>query len=489
MAREPRIMTESTRDFADFIRSTGPDKEPKVFPVISPANMSTTSLHSLRSAHVNGAASRSSSVVSQDRDRDRERTKSVTQSAMIKENIPPVPSVPAKGTGSRRNMQARTPTGVGDSNADLIDFIRTGPSQDGQHRISRSVAPFRSTMDSDQLRDMGDRINGDGPPLDLRLITNVNNAQGLASEKSLSSMKPPSSSARASANTRAGALLAADADSTVHPTHSGQLQSFSGYPSAGGQSTLSPIQGGGTPVRKRHRNKDPYAIDTDDEDDDLLTALPGSKRPEMSLMDFLNNTEPPTANAPRPIANGGSASNKARITSMSSLPVVAPAEPTHSPVRTKSSQSPAAGPRRGSAHSVQSNSSALRAPGNRPYSQATSGAPPIPVTSTSRMEARSPGSLKAGNANGTRSALGSTYSKPSNTKDLADFLKNSGPPHDEKSAPAPIVGRQSKLNAKDAEKARKKAEKDGMKAQKERKSGGGLFGRLTGRKKTWLDMP
>ena len=34
MAREARVITESTRDFADFIRSTRPDKEPQVQPLV-----------------------------------------------------------------------------------------------------------------------------------------------------------------------------------------------------------------------------------------------------------------------------------------------------------------------------------------------------------------------------------------------------------------------------------------------------------------------
>lgn len=505
LAREPRVMTESTRDFADFIRSTGPNKDQEVTPVINPANMSTTSLHSLRSAHINGAsrsasrASRSSSVVSQDRDRDRdrerdrERTKSLTKSDMISGNIPPVPPVPAKGRGGA--MRARTPTGAGSSNSDFIDFIRSGPNEDGQHRISRSVAPFRSTMDSDQLKDMGDRINGD-QPLDLSLNTNVGRAPGPSSAKSQASTMKGSSSHRATSanvNTRAGPLLFSNAHSTVHPAHSGQPQRLDMNPV--GNSTLSPVEPGATPVRKRHRNKDPYAIDTDDDEDgDLLTALPKNKRPEESLMDFLNNTEPPKDNAPRPIVNGTNSQsrsilNKGRTNSSNSLRSTGAVDPA----RTKSMQSQAGGPRPGSVRSIQSNSSAPRA---RPMSQITAGAPPLPKPA-SRMEARAPGSsAKSSSADNEdpASRLGA-FHKTSSTKELADFLKNSGPPDDDKSAPAPIVGRQSKLAPKEAEKARRKAEKDSLKMSKEKgngegkKKGGGLFGRFTSRRKTWLDMP
>ncbi|KAK5132435.1 hypothetical protein LTR04_004850, partial [Oleoguttula sp. CCFEE 6159] len=47
LAREPRIQSESTQDFADFIRSTGPDKEQNIaLPLL--ANRSMTSLHSVQ---------------------------------------------------------------------------------------------------------------------------------------------------------------------------------------------------------------------------------------------------------------------------------------------------------------------------------------------------------------------------------------------------------------------------------------------------------
>ncbi|KAK5129355.1 hypothetical protein LTR08_003562 [Meristemomyces frigidus] len=491
IAREPQVQTESTRDFADWIRSTGPNKDQEVLPVLNPANRSTTSLHSLRSAHINGAASprpsRSSSLVSQE---PRERTKSLTQSVMIKNNIPPVPAVPAVSSKNRRSMRARTPTGEGDGNSELIDFIRSGPEQNGEHRISRSVAPFRSTMDSDQLKDMGDRINGN-KPLDLRLNTSVGAAPSLPSARSQSSLKAPSSN-RNSTNTRAGALLANNANTTNHPAHSGQRQRLPEH-AVGGKSALSTTEAGPTPVRKRHRNKDPYSIDPDEDDqDDLLTALPKGKHREESIADFLNNNEPPKDNAPRPLVNRASVQpksvlNKSRANSISSQRSANPnAVEAATGARTRSMQSPS-GARPGSsgARSVQSTASGPRAPGNRPYSQVSAGAPPIPVANRPKMEPRTPGASTKPTQNGVPNREPST--KKNSTKDLVEFFKNSGPDDDDKSAPAPIVGRQSKLNPKDAEKARKKAEKDSLKNQTEKKLS--FFQRLMGRKKTWLDMP
>jgi len=482
MAREPQVVTESTRDFADWIRSTGPERpEQEVKPVINPATMSTTSLHSLRSAHINGAsASRSSSIVSTDR--ERERTKSLTKSAIDNENIPPVPPVPAKA--AKKALRARGASGTGDSNTDLIDFIRSGPGEDGQHRISRSVAPFRNTMDSDQFDALDVRTNNERPP-ELNLKTNVDGGLSLRNAKSQSSMKGRASPSNM--NTRAGAALVGNgnASTTVHPAHSGQPQRLAATNlSANNNAALSPISAGGaTPARKRHRNKDPYAIDMDEEHDDLLTALPKNKRQEESLADFLNNNEPPKDNGPRPLVNGSSAQpksilNKSRANSMNSLRGANAADAAvGASGRTKSMQS-SNGPKASYASSITSNTSAARRPGSR---QANGSPLPLMPNNGRKLEAKGSGSASQPGPG--------VLKKPSQTKELADFLKESGPDEDDKSAPAPNINRRSKLSPKETEKARKKAEKDAMK----NKEGGqklGFFARLTGRKKnTWLDIP
>lgn len=444
-------MTDSTRDFADFIRSTGPSKAQDVAPVINPANRSTTSLHSLRSAHITGSSSRNSSPGG-------ERTKSLTKSTMENENIPPVPPMPSKGKGA---MQPRTANAAINGNSELIDFLRSGPEQNGQHRISRSVAPFRSTMDSDQLKDLGDRLNGDAP-LDLRLNTNVGPAQ---SQPSASSTRPGRTTSRSGVpNSNAGAAVhpahsgqpQSLSTSMVHPAHSGEPQSLSALP-ATSRNSLAPS---GEPMRKRHRNKDPYAIDTDEEDDDLLTALPKGKRQEESLMDFLNSMEPPKDNAPRPITNGTTARTSSLVNRGRTNSINSQRSPTtDSAGRTKSLQN-TGGPRAGYTPSVrpQQSNSSMRPIGT-------------PTGSKPRMEARSPGE-------GTKDRESAQAFK-SSTRDLADFLKNSAP-EDQNSAPAPIVGRKGKLPPKEMEKERQKVDS---------KPKRGSFFSRGGRKKTWLDMP
>ncbi|KAK4626496.1 hypothetical protein CLAFUW4_04544 [Fulvia fulva] len=272
MAREPQVLTESTRDFADFIRSTGPSKEQEVMPILN--NRSTTSLHSL----LNGSRSSSPGAAS---------ARSLNRSTFSKDPIPPLPAMPSKGKG---NMQARGATTNADgSTSELIDFIRSGPSSNGQgdrqHRISRTVAPFRTTMDSDQADEWGERLVAQP---DLKL---TNTTQSAPSLKSASSVK---SSHKTSANSRAPLLSQTTTNENVQPTHNGVPPRLSSMPKQAE---------GGAPAPKRYRNKDPYAIDfdDDDEDDDLLKALPKNARvrEEESLIDFLRNSEPPASHTPR----------------------------------------------------------------------------------------------------------------------------------------------------------------------------------------------
>jgi hypothetical protein len=173
--------------------------------------------------------------------------------------------------------------------AELIDFIRSGPhgngegSLDPKHRISRSIAPFRTTMDSDRLEDWSDvfavqpslHVNTDVPP--------ANNT-----------MSPSSSNTyRTSANSRSTLLNQAAAGNDAHAVQPPPSAPKSVFPAGSKAQKVA--------QKLAQQRKDPYYIDysddededEDDDDDDLLTALPGKKRNEESLMDFLRNTTPP----------------------------------------------------------------------------------------------------------------------------------------------------------------------------------------------------
>ncbi|KAJ5476628.1 hypothetical protein N7475_002357 [Penicillium sp. IBT 31633x] len=108
-ARDARVAdSDSTRDFAEFMRSTGPAG----VPYESKASVSAESTKPARPASSLSTASR----------------------------------------GKRPKLQARSAETGGFQTSDLIDFIREGPPMPGgAHRIPRTVAPFRDAIDSDDL--------------------------------------------------------------------------------------------------------------------------------------------------------------------------------------------------------------------------------------------------------------------------------------------------------------------------------------------------
>ncbi|KAJ5823488.1 hypothetical protein N7447_005828 [Penicillium robsamsonii] len=108
-ARDARIApSDSTRDFAEFMRSTGP---------------------------VSGPYESKSSISA-------ESTRPVRAPSSVSTN----------SRGNRPKLQARSAETRGSQTSDLIDFIREGPPMPGgASRIPRTVAPFRNTTDSDDL--------------------------------------------------------------------------------------------------------------------------------------------------------------------------------------------------------------------------------------------------------------------------------------------------------------------------------------------------
>lgn len=176
-------------------------------------------------------------------------------------------------SGSR--LVARDASGftTSDSTSALADFFRnTTPPIDAegqatQRRISRSVAPFRNTMDSDQFElpegpenEPEHLENNEIPPSDLAFLSSV-------------VALPESYQSSFSSST---ALL----------------------PSNSKKHDYGIVNSVSEPKRKQNRVRDPYAIDVDELDDDedmeaLSLILPKKKREEESLMDFLRNVPPP----------------------------------------------------------------------------------------------------------------------------------------------------------------------------------------------------
>ena len=263
IARDARIEKDNTLDFADFIRSTGPENDPNMTTKMLSRPIATSGLNTAASS---SPRSTSASQPASPRRVPRKLSKSSPLDSTItlrkaEAALSPKPAL--------KPREAIVP--FGDQSSDLIDFIRQGPPldrSDGAHRIPRTVAPFRTTMDSDEIRELGHgRAKDAATPISFA-----------STQDSSTKSKSVHSSLHSSLNSRTGLL---------------EASSISGSRSYASSSTMrQPPRSDEPPhpVRKQRRVKDPYSIDSDsDEDCDSRT----SKQEEESLVDFLRNVPPP----------------------------------------------------------------------------------------------------------------------------------------------------------------------------------------------------
>lgn len=367
-------------EFAEFIRSTGP-------------------------AGANVAATNASSGVGRARNPGSVSNISIEAGRASTTSNPNRPKLQARGAA----------VDYKDDNSDLIDFIRRGPpSTPGHPRIPRTVAPFRTTMDSDQMSGAvgGKAVDAQLGELDLR--------SSRASTNATESSVPPS--IQSSVNSHS-ALLARNKPVSYDAMDADM-----------------PI-----PKRKTRRVRDPYAIDLSDEEleEDDVAPAPKPKRvqtQEESLIDFLKNYAPPpeptvqpfnltqTRNTLKPKKKASAPSLMARLTrrdsAQSSNGVSArPASPGMPPL-------PAA-PR-----GLASRASAGKT-GHIPIHVNVPGGADV-YTPPARTSSRTAG-LALGGGGGPGAMGGRVPMKKfepreavsvssRGTSDLADFFKNSGPP-------------------------------------------------------------
>ncbi|RAL01146.1 uncharacterized protein BO80DRAFT_355522 [Aspergillus ibericus CBS 121593] len=342
-ARDAKQSLESTSDFSNFLKSTGPNTP------TTPATIESSPLKSPRLRRLSDAT---------------EIAKKLTRPASGAVSV-------SSSARSGPRMEARSAVVPrGDQTSDLIDFIREGPPTAGAHRIPRTVAPFRDTMDSDELQAIEPGRTGTAAP----------SVASSTAEKSMTSI-----------GSRTGLL-----ESTSRTSAPTVLAKETSMMSSGAVSASDDFR----PPRTRRRVPDPYAIDLDDDDLDDLLEEPKPKRDEESLIDFLRNVPPPeAAPAPQPLATNtnarrsssagfGGASVKARLLRNTS------SEKTPLPKASKSS---------------------LR---QQPDSY---------VGGTSNYTVKVSMERNAGGMNGAY-GLKTASSRQTETSALADFLKNTGPP-------------------------------------------------------------
>ena len=283
--RDARTKDDSFREFADFLRSTGPAPgtmspqksgppiaEPrpiKALPATSPrpesgqgVSKKITKQHPNRVSQQNTSQQLTNPPATTQQHRNRR-----TDPAQTKKPIP--------------KLQARDATTSRDSTFELAEFLRQGPaeSDEGSLRLPRTGEPPRTIVDANGVR----RISN-GKPKD------EDNSRISVASTQVSSV--PSKSVQ-SVNSRTGLLES----SNITADGRGPTEK---RPSREDDAPF--------PIRKQRRVKDPYAIDTDSENDDDDRAPP--QRQEESLIEFLKSVAPP----PSPPANQSTSTAGAQST-------------------------------------------------------------------------------------------------------------------------------------------------------------------------------
>jgi hypothetical protein len=241
MAREAVMQTESTRDLADFIRSTAPDKQPN--PIV-PGLATSRSMSSIRAtAQAQAASAKEAPPL----------PKPTTSSGKYIPRSPAGP--PPKRLANRPSLMARGATGSSDNNSDLIDFIRGGPpGPDGKARVPNHIAPF---------------ADWDG---DVRTMNSSEAPHRFNANRPLTS---------STSDSRTGLLMNGSPNTNYGSSNTPKLpMSPLTQPSSPAMNLLLPNTrpAAGGDGRTRSRVKDPYAIpddsDDDDDEEDMLAALP-----------------------------------------------------------------------------------------------------------------------------------------------------------------------------------------------------------------------
>ncbi|KAF3491782.1 uncharacterized protein GIQ15_01299 [Arthroderma uncinatum] len=242
-ARDARADNTSVRDFANFIRSTGPDQG--LHPATAQGNNNVRIAKSLPNSPATTGSFSPSMLAPPRASRDT-----------------------TPGTRNRPRLEARPAVLVRDNRtSELIDFIREGPPDPQARRLQqKTVAPFRDTMNSDDFRSF--------TPTRTDTVTG---------ESSMPSTQDGSMVAKsvASVNSRTALI------DTTNRSSSRAHQPIRPSPTSNPRG-----KEGSAPAKTRRRVKDPYAIDSDSEDD-YDDQIESTKPKEESLAEFLRNAPPP----------------------------------------------------------------------------------------------------------------------------------------------------------------------------------------------------
>lgn len=418
-ARDARTNTESVQDFANFIRSTGPSNTSQA------PQSNNRHTRKLSKGPLNGYQRTSF-------DADSQKASSVTRLRQPNESTS---SLGRKKTAPR--LQARPATlAKGDQTSDLVDFLREGPPVGGASYTPKSVAPVRTAGDDD--------YNYLGP--------HVLDKDNLTSSSTASTQDDSTitKSVHSSFNSRTGLIESGNrANARTYPAKKTPVNS---NPIYGGVSSGRPtVDENTTPARKQRRVKDPYAIDSDSEDE-IESVAPARAKPEPkeeSLADFLRDCAPPpsvsetpqllSVNEPPPRAKSSGSSRmstrsaasamKSRLMRNTSVDRAPSSKLSKTSLRSsKSANAPtdngAAGSSVPSLPIPQSSSPRFTNTGSQMGSQ-----PPAPTTSNYSTHVEQQRRAKpAAPRHPEEDAVMGRIRNETETGALADFLKNTEPP-------------------------------------------------------------
>ena len=304
------------------------------------------------------------------------------------------------------------------TNNDLIDFIRQGPPDDGRGTSSlpsNGGATSRATMETGRASPM--RAGRGGPAYAAASSSRIQNSLSSSQPQSINSTSTNSQSALLDVNKR-GAPDSTRFDDSPHQ-----------------------------PQRKQRRIKDPYSVESDSEGDYDVAATPRARGGDESMMDFLRNVPPPDApstssvfdDIPKPKGTQGAtkitSSSPSRLNqNVPALPGKAgagKAGPASKPNSTSTGRvanappqitlkSPGGdGPMFSGIGNLGSSSNGVRSPQSSQSPSGRAGAqsngPALQAPTVSNAPRKNPGAAR-------------TARVTNGTSDLADFLKNTGPP-------------------------------------------------------------
>lgn len=381
VAREARVEWSSTKDIADFLRSTGPSGEGSAG-LSKPVTSRSLSVPGLQDSE------RTTGAVPRPVGQTRSRT-AVGQQALASPSRSVSTSLASSQSRSRLLARDATVEKKGQT-SDLVDFLREGPPGE------RDVQAALIGKPNPAPRSKEPHIN----PLKARTTTATTQGSSTPTQNGSTKSLPHSVQSSFTSQTP---LLESNG-STAGP---------------GRQYDHMPVK------RKQRRVRDPYAIDTDEDDDDEIVAAPAAKprRQEESLMDFLRNVPPPPDQSALPSAFDGVPKPGSRA-----LQKQRPSGSSSSPRSPRFSVSRAVAKAQGAASSSSSSAGAgTRLPVQQQQQQQQRSGNSVSAAGGGAPTSAGPSRRAASDVAGLNQAR-SARTDPGRTGDLASFLKTSGPP-------------------------------------------------------------